>query len=269
MTVLERGLEGEELARRPHLAEALLLGAEDELPAPPEALRGHLDPRSRRRLLRPDALQHKFPGDRPCQTAAVREILPGVHHWTTVHARWGITIHSYWLAAERVLIDPRVPVEGLEWFEGQPPVAILLTNRHHYRDSGAYHERFGCPVLCNRLGLHEFRHGEPVEGFDPGDELPGGVVALEVGGICPDETALHATAHRAVAIADGLVRFPDDGPLRFVVDALMDDPDRTKAELRAAYRRIAEIDFDALLLAHGDPIVSGGREALRDFAGAA
>ena len=52
----------------------------------------------------------------PCQTAAVREILPGVHHWTTVHARWDITIHSYWLAAERVLIDPRVPDEGIEWF---------------------------------------------------------------------------------------------------------------------------------------------------------
>ena len=49
----------------------------------------------------------------------------------------------------------------------------------------------------------------------------------------------------------------------------MDDPARTKAELRDAYRRIAELDFDALLMAHGNPIVSGGREALADFAGAA
>ena len=199
----------------------------------------------------------------------MREILPGVYHWTTVHARWDITIHSYWLAQERVLIDPRVPDEGLEWFADGPPVAALLTNRHHYRDSGRFHERFGCPVLCNRLGLHEFGAGEPVEGFDPGDALPGGVVALEVGGICPDESALHIPAHRAVAVADGVVRVPDDDPLRFVSDALMDDPARTKAELRDAYRRIAELDFDALLMAHGNPIVSGGREALADFAGAA
>jgi hypothetical protein len=49
----------------------------------------------------------------------------------------------------------------------------------------------------------------------------------------------------------------------------MHDPERTKAALRDAYRRVAELDFDALLLAHGDPIVRGGREALRDFAGAA
>ena len=199
----------------------------------------------------------------------MREILPGVYHWTTVHARWDITIHSHWLAQERVLIDPRVPDEGLEWFADGPPVAALLTNRHHYRDSGRFQERFGCPVLCNRLGLHEFGAGEPVEGFDPGDELPGGVVALEVGGICPDESALYIPARRAVAVADGVVRVPDDDPLRFVTDALMDDPARTKAELRDAYRRIAELDFDALLMAHSNPIVSGGREALADFAGAA
>jgi hypothetical protein len=200
----------------------------------------------------------------------VREILPGVHHWTTVHARWDITLHSYWLAEERVLIDPRVPDEGLDWFAGTSPVAALLTNRHHYRDSGRFRERFGCPILCNRLGLHEFTKDEQVEGFAPGDELPGGVVALEVGGICPDESALHIPARRAVAFADGLVRYPDDdGPLTFVPDALFDDPEADQAVLRAAYGRIAELDVDTLLLAHGDPWVGGGAKALRDFAGSA
>jgi hypothetical protein len=199
----------------------------------------------------------------------VREILPGVVHWTTVHPRWDITIHSYWLAAERVLIDPRVPDEGIAWFDEAPPVAALLTNRHHYRDSGEFHERFGCPVLCNRLGAQEFTDGEPVEFFAPGDELPGGVTALEVGGICPDETALHIPAHRAAAFADGVVRFPDDGPLSFVPDQLMHDPERTKAALRRAYARIAELDIDTLLLAHGEPVVGGGARALAEFAGAA
>lgn len=122
-------------------------------------------------------------------------------------------------------------------------------------------------MLCSRLGLHEFRDGEPVEGFGAGDELPGGIIALEVGGICPDEMALHAPAHRAVALADGLVRMPDDGPLRFVPDELMHDPQRTKARLTEAYRRVARLDVDALLLAHGDPVASGGRRLLADFVG--
>jgi hypothetical protein len=195
----------------------------------------------------------------------VREIIPGVHHWTTVHPKLGIEVSSYLLGAERVVIDPWVPDEGLERFDEAPPVAVLLTNRHHYRDAGAFAERFGCPVLCNRLGLHEFGAGEPVTGFDAGDELPGGVRSVPVGGICPDETALHIPAHRAVAFADGLVRMPGDGPLGFVPDDLMDDPEADKAALRAAYRRVLDLEPDTLLLAHGEPVVGGGAAALRDF----
>jgi hypothetical protein len=193
-------------------------------------------------------------------------ILPGVWHWTTIHERWGIEISSYLLAEERVLIDPRVPPEGLGWFEdNRGPVAVLLTNRHHYRHSGAFAEAFGCPVMCNRAGLHEFRRGERVEPFDPGDELPGGVVAQEVGAICPDETALFIPAHRALAVADGVVRIPSDAPLDFVPDQLMDDPEATKAALLAAYRRALGLDWDHLLLAHGHPWAGGGRDALARF----
>jgi hypothetical protein len=68
----------------------------------------------------------------------------------------------------------------------------------------------------------------PVETFEFDDPLPGGIVAYEVGAICPNECALHAAAQRALACADGVVRWPDDGPLRFVADELMDDPERTK-----------------------------------------
>jgi hypothetical protein len=49
----------------------------------------------------------------------------------------------------------------------------------------------------------------------------------------------------------------------------MDEPDQTKAGLREAYRRLLELDFDLLLLTHGDPVVGGGKTALRAFAEAA
>jgi hypothetical protein len=196
----------------------------------------------------------------------VHLILPGVWHWTALHPRWGIVLSSYYLAAERVLIDPRVPSEGLEWFEREgPPVAALLTNRHHYRDSGLFAERFGCRVLASRLGAQEFTRGEPVEFFSPGDELPGGVRAIGIGGICPDETALFAPAHRAIAVADGLVRMPADAPLGFVPDELMHDPDRTRERLAEAYAGLLDLDFDSLLFAHGHPMAGGAHEALRLF----
>jgi hypothetical protein len=47
----------------------------------------------------------------------------------------------------------------------------------------------------------------------------------------------------------------------------MDAPEQTKEGLRAAYRALAEeLDFEHLLLAHGEPFVGDGREALRAFA---
>jgi hypothetical protein len=49
----------------------------------------------------------------------------------------------------------------------------------------------------------------------------------------------------------------------------MDEPEDTKQGLREAYRRLLDLDFDVLLLAHGQPVASGGKEALRRFVSAA
>ena len=87
----------------------------------------------------------------------MEEIAPGIWHWAAPHPRIGIRVHSYYLPAERTAIDPIAPPEGLDWLaEHGPPEQILLTNRHHYRSSGALVERFGASVRCVREGLHEF-----------------------------------------------------------------------------------------------------------------
>ncbi len=202
----------------------------------------------------------------------MNEILPGVFHWTAPHPRIRVEVSSYWLEETGVLLDPLVPPgDGLEWFAGRTvaPTAVLLTNRHHYRESARFVERFGCSVHCNRAGLHEFSHGEVVEGFDIGDVLAGGAIACELGAICPDDTALFLPAQRALAIADGVVKggpHGQDGPLGFVPDSLMDDPPATKRGLLAACERLLdELDFAHLLLAHGGPVIGDGRECLREL----
>ncbi len=196
----------------------------------------------------------------------MEELAPGIWHWAAPHPRIGIRVHSYYFPAERTLLDPIAPTEGLDWFaEHGPPSQVLLTNRHHYRSSGDFVTRFGATVRCVQEGMHEFEGGPPVEPFAFGDELAGGFVAHEVGAICPDETAFFVPAHRALAIADGAVRLEEGAPLEFVPDSLMDDPERTKEGLREAYRRLLELDFDHLLLAHGEPFVGNGRVALRAF----
>jgi hypothetical protein len=194
------------------------------------------------------------------------EIAPGVWHWTARRASIGAEVSSYYLESERVVIDPMIPLDGLEWFDqrGGPEHAVL-TNRHHDRDAWRLHEAFGCVVHCIDNGVYELERRGPVEPFRFGDELPGDIVVHEVDAICPDETALHIPRHRALACADGVVRWRSGDELQFVPDYLMDDPERTKQGLRDAYGRLLGLDFDLLLLAHGEPVVGGARDALRGF----
>ena len=201
----------------------------------------------------------------------MREIGEGLWHWAARHPKIGWTVSSYYLEAERVLVDPLLPPEGLEWFEqiGAPPEHILLSCRHHDRASWEIVEAYGAEVHCVDVGAYELDGRGPVTTFRFGDELPGGVVACEVDAISPDECALHIPAHAALVCADGAIRSGDDDPLEFVPDSLMDDPEDTKAGLRAAYTSLLELDFDRLLLAHGPPVVKGGKRALAEFAGAA
>jgi hypothetical protein len=122
-------------------------------------------------------------------------------------------------------------------------------------------------VLCHEAGLHEFPDRD-VRGFRWGDELAPAVTALEVGVLCPEETALHIGG-AALAFADALVR-GRHGELAFVSDRLLgDDPEGVRRGLRQRFRALAdEVEFDALLLAHGEPVTTGGRSALRTFADA-
>jgi hypothetical protein len=196
----------------------------------------------------------------------MEEILPGIFHWTAFHRGIMLRVHSYYVESARALIDPMLPKEGVEPFRDQPPERILLTNRHHYRRSGAFVEALGCPVLCHEAGLHEFERGPEVKGFAFGDEVAPGVIALEVGAICPEETALH------IGVGDGLLAFADgvirrrSGSLAFVPDFLLGaDPEAVKRGLRESFRRLLEHDFDSLLFAHGAPLVGGGKAALREF----
>src|SRR3954452_1774060 len=194
----------------------------------------------------------------------MEEIAPGVFHWKARHPRIRSDVSSYYVADSGTLIDPMVPPdEGLDWFDEHPPKRILLTNTHDYRDSDRFRERFDLPEACNETGLHEFEGGPQVDGFSIGDEVAPGVTAHELDSICPDDTALHIAAGPGfVAFADGIIRY---GDLGFVSEQHMDDADQVKRGVYEHARELLRLDFDGILVAHGDPLASGGREALERF----
>jgi hypothetical protein len=200
----------------------------------------------------------------------MEEIIPHVFHWTAFHEDIEQDVHSYLVTGlgPAILIDPMVPSDGLGWFRRHvKPEHIYLTNRLHYRGSDRFVEAFGTKVWCHSAGLHEFEPDQKVRGFEHGDELPGGILALKVGSLCPEETALLIpVGDGALAMGDAVIR--EDERLEFVPDSLMgDDPKAVKRGLKAAFAALLERRFEHLLLAHGRPFVKRGKAALRKTVG--
>jgi hypothetical protein len=196
----------------------------------------------------------------------MEEALDGVFHWKATHPRIGIEVGCHFVAGSGTAIDPLLPEEGIEWFEGRGLERVVLSNRHHLRHAEQIAARFGCPILCHEAGLHEFEGGPAVEGFAFGDRLAGDVVALEMDAICPEDTVLRIEAGGgALLFADSLI---NHGGLGFVPDNLIgDDSESVKRHIRERTAALLdEQEFEHLLFAHGEPLIGGGREALRAFA---
>lgn len=204
-------------------------------------------------------------------SSGISEVIPGIFHWSSAHPKLGgAHVSSYWLDRAGVLIDPLVPADGLEWFAERSvkPTTIVLTNRHHYRDSDSFHQQFGCEIYAPEAGMHEFTAGQPVTAYAPGTLLPGDLRAIEIGSLCPDENALYSADTKTVWIADAVVRAPEDlsAQIGWVLDQLMDNPTETKQGMLAAFTTLlAECDFENLCLAHGRPLIGNGRTALEEF----
>ena len=198
----------------------------------------------------------------------MNEIAPGVLHWTAVHPNIKMDVSSYFVTSSGAAIDPLLPDDDVSELGDHRPELIVLTNRHHTRSCEAIAREFGCPIVCHEAGLHEFDDGPDVQGFSWGDELAPGITALEVDAICAEETALRIDLDDGfLSVADAVMRYGEDldfVPERYLVDDPADAP-QVKRAIREAFGRLLDEPFDSLLFAHGNPLIGGGKEAVRRF----
>jgi hypothetical protein len=194
----------------------------------------------------------------------MHEIFPGVFHWTTFHEAIGARVSSYYVQPAGIVIDPKVPEEGFEALPGTPQQVVLTIGLHH-RDAPRFAEQFGIPIRASRQAAKRLAGRLEVEEFTDGEEVAPGVSAIHIGKLADDEGALHiAVGEGAIAFADGLIRY--GGALGFVPDELIGDrPNEVKQGLKDAFRGLLTRDFDHLLFGHGEPLVGGGKAALREF----
>lgn len=196
----------------------------------------------------------------------MHEILPGVLHWTTFHDGIGARVSSYYVEPAGALIDPRLPGAGADAFAGRArPQQVVLTTGLHRRHAADFADAFGCTIRASPQALARLDGALEAEPYHDGDEVAPGITAIEIGAIAPDEYALHiAAGDGALMFADALVHHA--GTLGFFPDGLLgDEPATVKAGLKDAFAGLLTRDFDHLLFAHGDPLIGGGRRALRRF----
>jgi hypothetical protein len=158
-----------------------------------------------------------------------------------------------------VLIDPLEPPRGV-----RKPDHVLLTIFWHGRSTpqlGA--KRVWAPARAVRRLRN--RGVEVTDAFDPDSaELPGGIGVYETARDA--EVVYWLPDQRALAVGDVLLGAgakprATSEPLRLCPARWLSGKG-TLADLRASLRPLLELPVDRVLVSHGEPVLSGGREAL-------
>ena len=214
------------------------------------------------------------------------KLTDGLWRWTARHPEWhpgefGAEVASFAAKADGdeggalLLIDPLLPEdeaeanEVLDTLDGalEERVAILISIPYHVRSSEELWRRYrgdaettihGHPAAAKRL-----EDGSAFSAIEPGVPLPGGVAAHSIGKPRRYETPFHVPSHDALVFGDAVAEH--GGALRVWA------ADKIDAKVERFYRErfnptlepLLELPFDAVLVTHGNPVMTGGKQALK------
>ena len=206
------------------------------------------------------------------------QLVDGLWRWTARHPEWhpgdfGSEVASFALkaGAETVLVDPLLPPEPdavLDLIERElgERLAILITIPYHVRSSEEIRHRFRGDVETTIWGHRACRkrlsEDAGFRAFEPGDGLPAGASAYKIGKPRRYETPLLLPSHKALVFGDAVAEV--DGELRVW------SGERVDADVSRFYRErfnptlepLLELDFERVLVTHGEPVLEGGRAQL-------
>jgi glyoxylase-like metal-dependent hydrolase (beta-lactamase superfamily II) len=199
--------------------------------------------------------------------------------WTARHPEWhpgefGAEVASFAVKAgdDALLIDPLLPPEPQPVLDLIAEIlgarlAILITIPYHVRSSEEIRQRFrkqaettihGHPAVAKRL--------KTKAGFEPivpGTPLPGEVGAYPIGKPRRFETPLYVPSQRALVFGDAVAEV--GGRLRvWATEGVDDRVERFYRErFNPTLKPLLDLDFDRVLVTHGEPVLSDGKKALR------
>lgn len=197
------------------------------------------------------------------------ELAPGLRAWTGHYAEWKDDVTSWAVLAPGalVLIDPLL--EDGQWAELERDAAerelhVLLTVHWHVRSSSEVRARFPAARVWahSRDRAAIARRVEPTDVFAVGEELPGGLVALEARP--RTEVLFWDPAHRALIAGDALVGGGEEGRGLRTCKASWLPGSTGIEELKATLRPLLELPVELVLVSHGPSVRSAaGAELAR------
>jgi hypothetical protein len=181
---------------------------------------------------------------------ALEELAPGLSTWVSFYPEWNAEVASYALETDDgvVLVDPWEPPRPL-----RRPAHVVLTLYYHARSTAELRAKH---VWAPRLSVRPLeRRGVGVtDPLNPGDDGPGGIVALASG--WQSELVYWLPKQRALLAGDVLL----GSPLRVCPASWVGKGGR--AAVRAALWPALDLPIVRVLVSHGDPVLRNGRKAL-------
>jgi hypothetical protein len=187
------------------------------------------------------------------------EITPGLRRWTAFHDHWEEDVGS--LAVQTsdglVLIDPIDPPSEVAAADH-----VLITVYWHGRSTGTLGAKRVWASARSERPLKS-RGIEVTDPFRAGNALPGGIRAFQTARSA--EVVYWLPDQRAVVVGDVLLGAgakprPTSDPLRLCPQRWLGKG--THDDLRSTLRPLLDLPVERVLVSHGEPILSGGKQAL-------
>ena len=199
----------------------------------------------------------------------MNEVAPGIWRWELRHPEWhprtefGAKVACYAVheGGGTVLIDPLLDDDATAAIDDliTGEVVIAVTIPYHVRDSAQAVSRWGGTIIGHPHVERRLPEGTPFHGDE---ELPLNLTMHKVTRL--KERPLELPGIKALAFGDRVVGV--EGGLRVWLDNPITDKRREwfRATGAPAMEHLLEIDFDRALVTHGEPVLDGGHEALRN-----
>jgi hypothetical protein len=189
--------------------------------------------------------------------AQIIDVAPGLWIWRLDHPDWHprvdwerfVTSSCVESNGEVAVLDALAPPEDDEevWrrLDERPPTVAVVLKPDHVRSIDLFVRRYGSKPFGPYLFWPDDVPEARLTGIDPGDMVPGGLVAL-YDGRGRAETPLWLPEQRTIVFADALTE--RDGELKVWATPWHEE------RVLPALRKLLDLPFERVIVSHGEPV---------------